>query len=361
MSAIGVIFLGIILITATVIYLVFFGKSETVAQEYCTSDDQCPNSTICTKGTCASKPLCTSNDDCPNGSCIGGRCTNDTCQNNNQCQVGSVCQSGQCVVRTCTISTDCPNSSSCVNGFCQNTNCVSSAQCSSGYGCDGNICYELGLPCSSSITNDCFGGKLQCVGGICQGNTLSIACPSGWYSRQGFCFPQTSSTCPSGNIPVGGVCCPNSSPCGNICSSNGDCDNSCDYCLDGICRCKQAASIEYYPNYPFATCTENSSCNSGVCMNNYCVPISYKCNQNSQCTGFNANYCVLGQCQYGSNPEGSYCLAPKDVITCRSSGRGCVNAVCRAARGTLGEICLITNDCISGLTCSNTGVCSQQS
>lgn len=348
--------IGSLLLVGVVIYLLLYAGGQSKEEGSCTSNSDCLNDTVCIEGSCTAKTICTGDTDCPNGSCIGGRCTNDSCRNNNQCPVGSLCQVGQCIVSTCNSTIDCPNSSYCINGRCQGNSCVNGSQCTPGYGCDGNICYSTEKTCVNNT--DCFGGALPCNEGLCWGNIISDQfCPTGWIYSQGFCFPITNDIlCPSGNIAVGGVCCPDEEPCNASCDSNNDCGGNCPFCLDGRCRCQKAEAIEYYPVYPFATCTDDDSCKTNRCLNNFCVPLSYACVNNNQCSGFNARFCIAGQCPIGGSAEGSYCLSDLDIATCRGTGRSCVNSICQIQRGTLGEICLNSADCISGLNCSGNGM-----
>jgi hypothetical protein len=53
--------------------------------------------------------------------------------------------------------------------------------------------------------------------------------------------------------------------------------------------------------------------------------------------------------------EGAYCITSTDYLSCISSGRACVNAICSARRGNIGDICVTNTDCITGLRCNNSG------
>lgn len=349
-ALIAIILIGVLLLIGTILYLTLFTNTTVTTQ--CKADSDCSNGTICVNGACTTSPICKSDNDCSTSgagnTCVGGRCVQTNCTADNQCPVGSICQSGQCSIATCKQSSDCPNSSYCVSGLCQSNSCVNSNQCNNG-GCEQNICYQLEIPCSNN--NDCFGGALICNGGVCQGNIAPSFCPQGWIGYQGFCYPITSdSLCPTNYRAVAGTCCPDEAPCGNVCSSNSDCGGACSNCLDGICRCLKAAVPETFPNYPFATCYDNSNCSSNRCLNNYCVPSTYTCTQNLDCNPFGNSFCVQGLCSLSQ--EGSFCLTEADVKSCHSSGRSCVNSICRVARGTLGEQCSSALDCQSGLVCS---------
>jgi len=355
-SLIAILLIGFLLLLGTILYLTLIANKNTTVSTQCSSDSDCSNGTICINGACTTSPNCQNNTDCSasgaGNTCIGGRCVQTNCTANNQCPVGSICQSGQCSVATCKQSSDCPNSSYCVNGLCQSNSCVNSNQCPTGGGCEQNICYQTNISCNTN--NDCFGGALICTGGVCQGNIPPSLCPTGWLSFEGFCYPIVSDLlCPTNFKAVAGACCPDEAPCGNVCLDNSDCGGSCDFCLDGRCRCNKASVPETFPNYPFAVCADDSSCKSAKCLNNYCVPPGYTCTQNSDCNLFGNSFCVQGTCSLSQ--EGSFCLTEADVTSCHGSGRACVGAVCRVQRGTLGEVCSSNIDCQSGLFCTGSG------
>lgn len=345
--------IALLLLLAVILYTTLYGQSNTKEITTCNSNDDCSEGTICNQGICTRVTQCDGDEDCDTGSvCNGGRCSTTSCSSDSQCPIGEACQRGQCQRQTCTSDEQCTDSSFCIAGVCVPNSCKSSYQCPNGYGCNTNngSCYKNNVVCTTS--DDCYDGALSCINGICHG---PYNCPSGWMEYNGFCYPITNRLfCEEGTYPLGGTCCPNDEYLGKICTTNSDCGGDNTNCLNGQCVCYEAQVPQTFPSYPFATCSDTSSCLIGKCAFGYCVPEIYDCVSSSDCPA--SNTCILGGCRLtGNNPQGSYCISSNDYLTCINSGRACVNAVCSTVRGNIGDICVTNTDCIRGLVCDSSG------
>ena len=340
----------VILFIGVILYVLLGPKPQVESTGGCKSDEDC-SSGICQGGLCVRTNECTTSTDCGEGNaCNGGRCTSVSCSSNSQCPVGLSCQRGQCQRQTCTTNDECQGDSFCIAGVCVPNSCKSSYQCPSGYGCGSSgICYRNDIVCKTS--DDCHDGSLQCIDGICNGPG---SCPSGWLEYRGFCYPITNQLlCEGDTYPIAGVCCPWDEYLGKSCTGNSECGGSNPYCLDNRCRCTKAKVPQTFPSYPFARCSNTESCEGNAnCSFGYCIPSDYVCVGSEDCAS--GSVCIAGACkQTGGNMEGAYCITSSDYITCMSSGRACVNAICSTRRGNIGDICIVNTDCISGLECSD--------
>lgn len=352
------ILVALFLLIAVILYTTLYAQSrtDTIGGGKCNNNNDCFDGTVCNieSGTCVRQTECDDNGDCPDGSiCQGGRCVTTTCTDKGfQCPIGETCQRGQCQRQTCTSDEQCTDSSFCIGGVCVPNSCKSSYQCPNGYGCNTNngVCYKNDVPCTTS--DECYGGALSCIDGTCHG---PYGCPDGWIEIKGFCYPITNPIlCDIGTFPIGGVCCPSDEYLGKLCSTNNECGGQNPNCLNGQCVCNEAPVPQTFPSYPFATCSDTSSCQRGKCGFGYCIPELYECVASSNCPfGFT---CIQGGCVLaGDNPEGSYCITSDDYLTCINTGRACVNSVCTTKRGNIGDICITNDDCIAGLDCNSYG------
>ena len=351
-----VLILGIVaflLLVAFVVYTTLYAQPRTTIDFTCENDSDCGEGTICRDGLCVRTTQCDGDDDCTAGSfCTGGRCITTSCNKDSQCPIGQACQRGQCQRQTCTSDEQCTDSSFCIGGVCVANSCKSSYQCPNAYGCNTNdgACYKIDVPCTTS--DDCYEGALTCIEGICNGPS---GCPEGWMELNGFCYPITNPLfCPSGTFPLGGSCCPNDEFLGKICTSNSDCGGDNPNCLNNQCVCSYATVPQTFPSYPFAKCSNTSSCLTGKCAFGYCVPDTYECVGSSDCPS--SYTCIGGRCTLtGNNMEGAYCITGNDYVSCINSGRACVNSICSTRRGNIGDICVTNTDCITGLDCNSSG------
>lgn len=100
-----------------------------LAQDTCTTHDDCLEDEICCAGTCRAIECCTDNpnpnETCPPGtSCFEGYCDEILgCGNDSQCATDEICCNGVCAAIECCIDDEdpnarCPEGTSCFEGYC---------------------------------------------------------------------------------------------------------------------------------------------------------------------------------------------------------------------------------------------------
>ncbi|HEY2773809.1 MAG TPA: hypothetical protein VGK20_07130 [Candidatus Binatia bacterium] len=335
-----------------------------------------PNASSCDDGQ-----FCTTGDHCSAGSCVGtavncddsNPCTNDSCSNaqakclhaNNTaacddglfCTTGDACSGGSCSgsPRSCNDNNDCTDdscseqSASCVNTPNSNA-CDDGLFCTTGDTCSAGSCG--GQPKNCSDNNDCTDDSCDEAGKKCVNTNNTAPCDDGKFCTEGDtcsggACSGTPKTCNDNNDCTDDSCdeagsqcvnAPNTNPCddGIFCDgtdtcANGACGHSGNPCPgpdgDGNCAesCNEDAQncsandADGSPCDDGLFCTENDSCQSGVCFgtaktcddHNICTDDSCDdeadqcvntpvaddtpCDDNNDCTI--DDKCVSAQCQ----------------------------------------------------------------
>lgn len=260
-----------------------------------------------TSGSCT----CDSNT-CPNGCCNGG--ATGTCELYASESTGS-CGVGAATCSACGGGTECDKTSgkcvcdanSCPNGCCNGNTCVAySAQSTTECGTAGAAC----APCGGGQT--CSSGVCSCGGSTCNGCCNGSACLA-YASETTLLCGASGATC---------------QPCG----SGLDCNTS-----NGQCVC------------------DPSSCASGCCNGNVCVP--YASEQFGECGtgGVSCSSCGTGQACSTTNGT---CIC--DAASCPNGccdGNTCVAYAVQSTGqcGTGGATC---SSCANGLCDTTNGTCS---
>lgn len=294
---------------------------------------------------------CQTNLDCPiNYTCDRNVCLPLTCSSNQNCEVG-ICIPPYCYANRCSIGNDCPNNNSCINGICipPGNICTTNTDCQT-FSCLNGQCVQCQVNSDCPVGQGCFehscrypysgetGTNLIFYPSKAQENG-NISAPPGY-----FCSRTTCGTGPNGINPIS-------------CSSSSDCNSTCPYCIDSVCRCTAGKLYE--------SCTNNSDCLSGKCSITYlgtvCVPPGDECSFNFQPLGCNGccptsshPYCVDGICSDSSQgaPCGytgapsNLCSNPTALIGTGTTGISpdgmgffCVNGTCQDTPASLNEQC----------------------
>jgi hypothetical protein len=200
----------------------------------------------------------------------GSSCTNDA-----SCPPGYFCHptSKQCLQSwKCTVDADCgagmvcDSRHTCVPGP---SSCTPTTGCAKGCYCAGGKCNETGL---CKVDADCkmFGPAYTCQAGTCV-NVPGTPGTAGGCTYNVDCG--ANKTCLNGTCHAG-------------CSSNTDCTNVNDICLQGVCQANTGR---------VAQCKINDDCGAGQeCVNAMC---KYHCYSNADCSACANGYvCSMGYC-----------------------------------------------------------------
>ncbi|HYC55604.1 MAG TPA: hypothetical protein VEL28_11795, partial [Candidatus Binatia bacterium] len=247
----------------------------TDACQFTASDAQCDNGTFCDGvETCSDVAGCEDglpvdcegeSDTCNQGVCDeeANACGTDPineggdCDDGNFCTVDDTCQNGVCTgtPRSCDDGVGCTVDSCDENaGACVNTG--SDALCQDDVFCDGSEICNTDSGCMDGTPPDCSGSSGSCTIGAC--NEITDSCVGLPTNEGNICddslFCTVSDTCQTG------VC--TGSPM--------DCSNLDDECMEGVCNedanaCQAQNSNQGGGCDDGDECTENDTCNAGVC------------------------------------------------------------------------------------------------
>jgi hypothetical protein len=133
-----------------------------------------------------------------NGTCQGAP---NACDKDGDCMAGYVCVAGPKGGGLCTQPSDqcfdqsqCDAGDKCVAGKCTKA-CTSNANCRDGYACDTTlgICDKPVQSCT--VTNDCGGPDVVCVGGACVPRAKNGSCSNpGYVWTENGCIPNQAPT-----------------------------------------------------------------------------------------------------------------------------------------------------------------------
>lgn len=296
------------------------------------------------------------------------------CSSNNQCNPTQQCTDGHCVQIACSVNSDCGPSQICSNGFCYQNQCITTAGCGTGTVCQNGLCFPYGQGCSNN--QDCSGGSLPCVAGICSQCAADEDCTDGVCGGDGICHNTCThviGACGTGTSCVNDFCCP-AGTYPSTCSQPGACGAG--FCVNGACTCSKGE----YGN----TCVSPTDCDSGICLGGICVNTGDNCyyNFNSSVSGpahcsSGAPYCSNGSCstqslgapctcfEFNSGatatcPQYQACNLGLTGGTAAVSTTYCVNGTCSLTPGWVGASCTSSFDCapISGAPNCNNGRCT---
>jgi hypothetical protein len=293
-----------------------------------------------------------------------------TCTSSKQCDPTQGCSGGFCVQIPCTLDSQCGPSQTCFNGVCNQNVCFQTVLnfnggCTGGTICQNELCTPFGMTCGSN--QDCFGGELTCVNGICSQCGSNADCGNNGVCAGGVCFPNCSGitgACSSGTMCVADFCCPP----GNYpshCTNTNQC-NKGQLCVGNSCTCGKGSYG--------AICTTNADCASGSCLGSRCVNAGDNCFFNFDsghvgATGYcpqSIPFCGNGSCSASSLGSPCICFEFGLSTICTpynscnmgvigvSGATGvthqtttyCVNSVCSLNPGAPGAGCTSNFDCL---------------
>jgi hypothetical protein len=322
----------------------------------CSSDSDCPGSSVCSSGSCEPQTVvpCSAEAPCAEGSACGadGVCVDtpaddtdgdgvanasDNCPdvaNADQADadgngVGDACEG---VAPECVSSEECQFTEVCAEGICDEVECGNDADCPDDSLCVGALC-RYAPTCTGD--GDCLDVVGECVDGQCQPGceedsdcstdgvaicfegdctfacTDNRTCDPGEQCRNGVCLPDEctgtgTEDCPDGERCNGaGACVPFTG-----CESDDDCSDT-QFCSPaGICENRRG-------------CTSDLNCGEGeICDNGGCVPTT-ECEENADCEAGEscvANLCVPGLCRgnedcaIGEVCDAGACIEPEEIV-----------------------------------------------
>jgi hypothetical protein len=202
----------------------------------CTSDRECAAGYVCTEQVCVegARDLCTTNEDCPEhtvcwlngdagicGPVAEGRCNNAA--GDAHCADRAVCRRGQCY-GPCVDDRGCGADLQCLLGQCEPAEgCGDGAQCAPGRQCVDNRCEAI---CRGDA--ECASNEICDAGACVVGCRDHGGCPVDQICRDGRCDAgcRTDEQCPLSERCVDGGC-------GAECFEHADCGDG--LCLEGIC------------------------------------------------------------------------------------------------------------------------------
>lgn len=352
-------------------------SNEPTINTPCDDGDLCTVDDICTGGACApgTPKSCNNGDDCDgietcdvaNGECAGGIAV--ICDDGDACTTDA-CDSGFCVVtpipNCCVASSDCDNNDPCDGvEFCEAGFCAIGTAPSCGDGNTDEVCGEAcddgntdgGDGCSATCgievpecttIQDCNDANPctddECVANVCIYNNNTIACDD-------------ADECTVADGCVAGLCVGDP----KFCDDGFDCTaDSCDSAIgcvtaedDSLCAgveckivtcdatlgCVQEADLSNGADCEGDACTENGTCQFGVCVGDTAT-----CDDGETCTGPDCHP-VLG-CTYPAETnkvcdDGDSCTE-SDICGVTDGGASICQGTAIEGCGEEGLICSLT-------------------
>jgi hypothetical protein len=333
---------------------------------------------------CANGKACIMGADCGSGTCLNHICMSPP----PQCTDGSKdggetdvdCGGGTCA--TCGNGKACLSATDCTSGSCANHVCgPPPVQCTDGKK-DGN---ESDVDCGGDTCVPCANGKMcllpsDCASGSCANHVCATpiaGCLDGMLDGS-----ETGVDCGGGTCPA----CAN----GKACVAASDCQSGT--CINHLCASPPAQCLDNSKDGSETdvdcgggtcpacangkTCSVQSDCQSGTCMNGRCASPPAQCLDSMKdgsetdvdCGGGTCPACVSGKmcvkgtdCQSGTC-SGGRCVSPPaqcldNVKDGSETDVDCGGGSCPACAN--GKMCLGGGDCVS--TQCSSGICVQQS
>ena len=300
----------------------------------CSDDNACTDNDLCKAGKCSGESISCENDN---------PCTSDACDTEQGCTYAPV-------TNACDDGNACTDDDVCADGICagasitcdDNQMCTDDS-CDPDTGCqfyDNELACEDGDVCT---IND------VCSGGLCKSGAVS-SCDDGQTCTTDSCDPVDGCL----HVPLDGSSCDDGNPCttGDVCNQgicNGegslDCDddNSCsnDSCQPDVGCVNSPVTGNLCEDG--SLCTENDSCDAGVCVGEPVV-----CND--------GNVCTKDLC----NPD-TGCVFPAEggAIDCQdgdpcTEGDFCQSGLCKPGSP---KLCDDLNECTDDFCNPNSGAC----
>ncbi len=283
----------------------------------CLENSDCDDGNFCTfdfcdDGVCENQPeneaeecddgiACTRSDSCQSGVCMGVQV--DCSGLNDACNVGSCdADTGECVTTPMPDGTSCDDSLFCTDGDqCTAGECAGEPLDCSGLDsdCTEGVCDEDAASCVAMAINEgggcddglfCTDGD-TCTAGVCDGGPRDCSSASD-QCNAGACDEDADACVP---VPVtdgticndGQFCTPTDQCIGGACTGSGevDCSGLDNQCNVGVCDNDAASCVPAPANEGGACndglfCSENETCNAGVCGGG--TPVV--CNDSDACT-----------------------------------------------------------------------------
>jgi hypothetical protein len=355
----------------------------------CDQGDACHDAGVCDPQTgecshqakadgtsCDDGNACTQNDSCQAGACTAGAPV--VCGGGDACHEAGVCnpETGQCSNAAKADGTSCSDGNACTqNDSCQAGACTSGSPVVCG---GGDACHEAGV-CNPE-TGQCVNAPKPNGTSCSDGN----ACTQNDSCQAGTCTPGAAVTCGGGDAcHEAGVCNPQTGQCSNpakpngtACNADGNLCTQNDSCQAGVCtagapvvcdggadQCHVASTCNPSTgqcvgtaNKPNGTpcddgnlCTQTDSCQAGVCKGFapvLCGP-GDACHQDGVCDP------QSGQCSNAPKPDGTPC---SDDNLCTQSD-SCQAGACTGADPVL---CAPTDACHVSVCRPRSGKCRVQ-
>lgn len=244
----------------------------------CSSSADCGAGMVCDgRNTCVPGPqACNTSTDCAAGCyCANNKCEETgLCQNDTECKMFGVaytCQSGTCappvVSVPCTTDASCKPGQFCINGQCKGTPTNPTGACTKDVECGpGGICTDGRCSKACTSSTQCGTGQV-CATGHCQAAPAGSACVY-------------NTDCGQSQSCINGTCHAN-------CTSNAECSNPADVCIQGVCSANTGL---------VAQCKLNADCSTGQeCVNASCRTHCFSNADCASCSGTPS--CELGYCK----------------------------------------------------------------
>jgi RHS repeat-associated protein len=294
----------------------------------CTGTNKCDQAYSCQAGACvgSSPVICAASDGCHvAGTCdpTTGACSNPdapngtTCNDGNACTQSDTCQSGACTGSdpvTCAAEDTCHVAGTCnpATGACSTPPAANGTTCS-----DGNACTQTDT----------------CENGVCTGSNPVTCVASGACHAAGTC-DLASGTCSNPTLANGTNC-----NDGNACTQNDSCESGvCTGSNLVVCAASDSCHTAGTCNPSTGACSNPAAANGTPCSDGNACTQTDSC-QNGTCTGTNQVICTA--------PDACHVAG-----ICNSSKGACSNPT--AANGTIcddGDACTQTDSCQNG-TCT---------
>ncbi|MDY0001279.1 MAG: S1 family peptidase [Polyangia bacterium] len=206
-----------------------------------------------------------------------------------------------------------------------------------------------------------YNGTLQCGTTICTRIDRYQSLIQQALEDTGGCYPTGPEICDDGvdndcNNIVDDGC----NPVGAACASNDDCASRLCYNLGAGLVCVQSCD----PWYPGAGCVSGYYCREIDCDTGVCAPgvsgnaeVGAKCNQDTECGSL---YCKTGSdgkgyCSVHCRPDQGECLPHEVCAPTGPSCGGCLPSAAFQGQRGIGEICQVGTNCRSSLCIEDQG------
>ncbi len=307
----------------------------------CDDNDPCTENDMCEDGLCEGSPLdCSSFEDlCNDAACVNGACVKTPINDGASCGEGPdacvplVCQQGDCVQEPladdslCNDEDPCTQDDHCVESVCTGTPkiCADTNACTAD-SCDsttGDCVFDpVAMNSESCNDNDACTVNDVCAAGICAGaakdcSGLDDACNEGVCGDGGIC--EKSPTNQGGNCNDGNLCTENDSCDSGICAGTAKVCADSEFCTSDYCNEATGLCVFNGDLMENTGCNDNDACTVGDrCTGGSCVPTGPK-----DCSAFDDD-CNEGVCN-----EGTCSASPiNEAGECNDNNKCTLNDTC---------------------------------